>query len=51
MFQVKIYYKNNSHKYANLFETKEYELGKQIGSIVKYRRMNWLERFIFRNCM
>ena len=51
MVHIKIYYRNGGHKYANIFKTKDYEFGRQIGSITGYRHMNLLERFIFRNCI
>lgn len=51
LYKIKLYYSNGRHKYANLFDVKKYEAGKRIGSIVGYRRMNILERFIFRNCL
>ena len=50
MFNVKIYYSSGRHKYANLFELKQYELGIKLGTIKGCRRMNFIERFIFRNC-
>jgi len=51
MFHVKIFYHNGKHKYANLLEKKHYDFGVMVGSIVGHRPMNWLERFVFRNCL
>lgn len=51
LYKVKLYYSNGRHKYANLFKISDYEMGTKIGSIVKYKKMNFFERFIFRNCM
>lgn len=49
--KVKIFYSNGGHKYANLFRLEDYENGVMLGTIVKYRRMNLIERFFFRNCL
>lgn len=51
LYKVKIFYKSGRIKYANLFDRKKYEMGTEIGSIIGYRRMNVIERFIFRNCL
>lgn len=50
MYKVKIYYKKTGHLYANMFETLHLEFGMRIGSIIGWRKMNTLEKFIFRNC-
>lgn len=49
LFNVKIFYSNGRHKYANLFEKDWYDMGVMVGTILGYRKMNRLERFIFRN--
>ena len=51
MFHVKIYYSNGRHRYANLLELKYYDFGIKLGIIKGCRKMNFIERFIFRNCM
>lgn len=51
LFNVKIFYRNGSHKYANIFPKKYYNLGVKIGSIIGYRKMKWYEKIIFRNCL
>lgn len=51
LHKVKIFYRNSSHKYANLFKISDYDMGKKIGSIVRYRHMNFIEKFLFRNCL
>ncbi|MDF2841781.1 MAG: hypothetical protein K0R00_207 [Herbinix sp.] len=51
MFHVKIIYKDGGHKYANIFSEKDYYLGISLGTIVGYKEMNCIERFIFRNCL
>ena len=51
MFNVKILYKNGGHKYAHIFKVKDYELGRQWGTIVGFRKMNFIEKFVFRNCL
>lgn len=51
LHKVKIFYKNGMHKYANLFKISDYDMGKKIGSIIGYRRMNFIEEFLFRNCL
>lgn len=51
MMHVKIYYCNGKYRYANLFKTSCYEYGIKCGSIIGYRKMNCIEKFIFRNCM
>jgi len=48
---VKVFYKNGGHKYMNLFSKSRYKLGIDWGTIVGCRKMNWLEKFIFRNCL
>lgn len=49
--KVKIFYLNGRHKYANLFRLKDYDNGVMFGTIVKYRHMNFVESFFFRNCL
>lgn len=49
--KVKIFYSSGNYKYANLFKVKDYEFGKKIGTIKKYRRMNMLEEFLFIHCL
>lgn len=51
MFHVKIYYYNGKHKYANIFELADYEMGLKLKTITGYRKMNRFEKFIFRNCL
>ncbi len=51
MFNVKIFYKDGKHKYANVFNARHYKNGVELGTIVGYRRMNFIERFHFRNCL
>ena len=51
IFNVKIFYNNGGHKYANIMKEEMYNLGKKYGSIIGCRKMNTIEKFIFRNCM
>ena len=50
LFGIKIFYSDGGHKYANLFDVFSLKLGMNIGTILGYRKMNFIERFIFRNC-
>ena len=51
MFHVKILYQGGKHMYANVFSEKNYELGIRLGKIIGYKKMNCIQRFIFRNCL
>lgn len=51
LFNVKIFYRNGGHKYANIFPREDYDLGIKIGSITGYRKMKWYEKIIFKNCL
>lgn len=51
MFHVRISYSNGKHLYANIFPLKKYEQGVKLNTIKGYRKMNRLERFIFKNCL
>lgn len=51
LFNVKVFYKRGGYKYANLFDKNMYDMGIKLGSITGYRKMNKLEKFLFRNCL
>lgn len=51
MFHVKILYRDGGHKYANIFKEKDYKMGTDLGTIINCRKMNFMEKFIFRNCL
>lgn len=51
LFNVKVFYSKGGHKYANLFDKTMYDMGIELGTITGYRKMNRLEKFIFRNCL
>ena len=48
---VKIFYKNGKHIYANVFKREYFDSGIKLGTIMGYRKMNMIERFIFRSCL
>lgn len=51
LFNVKVFYRSGGYKYANLFDKDMYNMGIQLGSIAGHRKMNKLEKFLFKNCM
>jgi len=51
LFNVKVLYRKGGHKYANLFDKNMYDMGIELGTITGYRKMNKIERFLFRNCL
>lgn len=51
MFNIKIFYRTGGHLYANLFNKSDYDFGIKLGTITGYRKMNKIEKFIFRNCL
>lgn len=51
LFEVKIYYKDGDYRYAHMIKSDHLGAGIEIGTILGYRKMNFIERFIFRNCL
>ena len=48
LYNVKITYNNGSHRYFSKFSKENYERDVRIGSIVKIRPMNKIERLLCR---
>jgi len=51
LYKVKIFYSNGEYKYANFFDINDYNLGIKFGTILKYRKMNFIEKLLFKNCI
>ena len=51
LHEVKIYYSDGDYRYAPMIRTGPLKACIKIGTILGYRKMNFIERFIFRKCL
>lgn len=51
LHEVKIYYSDGDYRYAPMIRTGHLKACIKIGTILGYRKMNFIEQFIFRKCL